>query len=333
MTPGRPVRDPLQPKPPRTMRRGLVLAVLVHVLLVVGLAISVNWKSSEPPAVEAELWSAVPKAAAPRAVEPTPEPTPEPKPAPQPTPTPPPPPPPPVRVTPAPPPQVDPQIAIEQDKRKRDEEKREQLEQQQEQQRIAKAKADKERQAKADAAQRQQDEQDRKDKLAADRKEKELEQQKAEKLAQQKAQQLAQQKAAKDAQLKQEREAQTLAAQREANLKRIMGQAGATGGENATGTELRSSGPSSTYGGRVAARVKPNIVFGGDEIPGNPTAEVEVRIGPDGTIIGRRLTKSSGAKEWDDAVLRAIDRTGTLPRDTDGRVPPSLVIAFRPRDL
>jgi colicin import membrane protein len=31
-------------------------------------------------------------------------------------------------------------------------------------------------------------------------------------------------------------------------------------------------------------------------------------------------------------VLRAIDRTDTLPRDTDGRVPPTLVISFRPRD-
>jgi colicin import membrane protein len=31
-------------------------------------------------------------------------------------------------------------------------------------------------------------------------------------------------------------------------------------------------------------------------------------------------------------VLRAIDRTGTLPRDTDGRVPPVLIITFRPND-
>jgi colicin import membrane protein len=69
-----------------------------------------------------------------------------------------------------------------------------------------------------------------------------------------------------------------------------------------------------------------------DEIPGNPSADVEVRCAPDGAIVGRRLVKSSGNKEWDDAVLRALDRTEVLPRDTDGRVPSSMVIAFRPRE-
>ena len=42
--------------------------------------------------------------------------------------------------------------------------------------------------------------------------------------------------------------------------------------------------------------------------------------------------KASGLKEWDDAVQRAIDRTQILPRDVDGRVPSTMVIAFRPRD-
>jgi colicin import membrane protein len=31
-------------------------------------------------------------------------------------------------------------------------------------------------------------------------------------------------------------------------------------------------------------------------------------------------------------VLKAIDKTERLPRDTDGRVQPSLVIGFRPKD-
>jgi colicin import membrane protein len=77
--------------------------------------------------------------------------------------------------------------------------------------------------------------------------------------------------------------------------------------------------------------IKPNILLT-DTLTGNPAAEVEVRAAPNGSIIGRRLLKSSGSKEWDEAVLRAIDRTDTLPRDTDGRVPPTLVISFRPRD-
>ena len=42
--------------------------------------------------------------------------------------------------------------------------------------------------------------------------------------------------------------------------------------------------------------------------------------------------QSSGNKAWDDAVLRAIDKTEVLPRDTDGRVPPVIVLGFRPLD-
>ena len=81
----------------------------------------------------------------------------------------------------------------------------------------------------------------------------------------------------------------------------------------------------------MAAKVKPNIVYP-DAMSGNPRAEVEVRAAPDGTIVGKRLIQPSGNKAWDEAVLRALDKTETLPRDVDGRVPSSLVIGFRPKD-
>jgi colicin import membrane protein len=118
---------------------------------------------------------------------------------------------------------------------------------------------------------------------------------------------------------------------RERNIKRILGQAEATGSADAKGAAQQSKGPSDSYPGRVRARVKPNIVFP-DAIEGNPVAEVEVRCGPDGSITSRKLVKSSGVKAWDDAVLRAIDKTEILPRDLDGRVPPSLTLVFSPRD-
>ena len=57
-----------------------------------------------------------------------------------------------------------------------------------------------------------------------------------------------------------------------------------------------------------------------------------VRAAPDGTIVGRKLIKSSGNKAWDEAVLKAIDKTAVLPRDIDGTVPPVLEINFRRRD-
>jgi colicin import membrane protein len=118
---------------------------------------------------------------------------------------------------------------------------------------------------------------------------------------------------------------------RNENLKRMQGLAGASGEENSKGTALKASGPSASYAGRIIARIKPNITFT-EDVAGNPKAEVEVRTSPDGTIISRKLLSSSGNKAWDEAVLKAIDKTATLPRDEDGRVPPILVISFRPKD-
>ena len=167
-----------------------------------------------------------------------------------------------------------------------------------------------------------------KDKVVADKRDvvkKKAEQDKQKKLAEDKR------KADEAAKRKADAEAKQLAEQREANLRRLQGLAGATGGENATGTAQRSAGPSGSYGGKVAAKVKPNIVYP-DAISGNPRAEVEVRLSPDGTIVGKKLIQSSGNKAWDDAVLRALDKTESLPRDVDGRVPSTLEIGFRPQD-
>jgi colicin import membrane protein len=136
--------------------------------------------------------------------------------------------------------------------------------------------------------------------------------------------------AAKQKALKTKEEAKKLEELRQQNLKRMAGLAG-NGDAHSTGTAAQSSGPSAGYGGKIRARIKPNITFT-DTIAGNPTAEVEVRTSPDGTIISRKLTQTSGVKSWDEAVLNAIDKTEVLPRDTDGRVPSSLVISFRPRD-
>ena len=102
------------------------------------------------------------------------------------------------------------------------------------------------------------------------------------------------------------------------------------GAPDSPGNAERSAGPTSSYAGRIRARVKPNITFS-DDVPGNPTAEVEVRMAPDGTITSRRLTKSSGVKSWDEAVLRALDKTEVLPRDIDGRVHTPLLIDFKPK--
>jgi colicin import membrane protein len=127
-----------------------------------------------------------------------------------------------------------------------------------------------------------------------------------------------------------ERQAQ-LEAERQRNIERMLGQANATGSSRATGQAAQSSGPSASYAGRLVATIRPNIVLT-DVVAGNPRAEVELRAGPDGTILRSTLRQSSGSAAWDQAVLRAIERTGKLPLDENGRVPSSLILGFRPQD-
>jgi colicin import membrane protein len=116
--------------------------------------------------------------------------------------------------------------------------------------------------------------------------------------------------------------------QREENLRRMMGQTGTGSGA----TAATEAAPSAGYRGRLIAAIRPNIVFT-DAPAGNPAAEVLVRAAPDGSVLSRQISKSSGSAAWDEAVLRAIDRTQRLPRDVDGRVPASLLIVFRTSDV
>jgi colicin import membrane protein len=114
----------------------------------------------------------------------------------------------------------------------------------------------------------------------------------------------------------------------------MLGQANATAGAgsaSSAGTAAQAGAPSAAYQGRVKAAILPNIVYTG-HAPARAVAEVEVNLAPGGTVISRRLVKRSGHPDWDEAVLRAVDRTPRLPVDSDGRVPPMLLISFRPDD-
>ena len=110
-----------------------------------------------------------------------------------------------------------------------------------------------------------------------------------------------------------------------------MGLAEATGPAGSTGKAAQTSGPSASYAGKVRGAILPNITFI-DQVSGNPQAEVEVQCAPEGTIVGVKLVKSSGLSSWDEAVQKAVLKTGKLPRDTDGHIPCPMVITFRPQD-
>ena len=296
----------LAPPPAQGLGRSLSLALVVHVMLLIALTWGIQWQNMDnTPAVEAELWSALPKAAAPPPPPPAPEPTPEP-----------PPPPPVTKVKPTPPPASrDADIAIAKQKKVEQEQKLvlEQLKLKKQAEQKEKALEQERQREKEKLAQAQRDKKELalKEQKEKERKDKERKEQEAKRAAQ---------------------EERKLQAMRDENLRRMAGMAGATGSPNATGDAMRASGPSASYGGRIIARVKPNIVFNPDDINGNPVAEVEVRTAPDGKIMSRKLIKSSGNKAWDEAVIKALDKTDTLPRDTDGTIPTMMVLGFKPRD-
>lgn len=315
------------PPAPPGLWRGLGLAVIAHALLLAALAWGVNWKT-EPLtlAAEAELWSALPQEAAPKAVAEAPDPAPEPPPPAAVTPTPPVVPPPPVPV-PAPPTVSQADIALEKEKRLLDKQREQQaaLEKQQ----AEKLKLEKLKQEQQDKLEKAKQDKLAQEKAAKDKLRREEQRALEKKLAE--AKKLKAQAQERQAAQQAKEEAARIEAQRQANLKRMAGLAGASGSDKATGSALRAAGPSAGYAGRLRARIKPNIVFT-ENIDHNPVAEVEVRTSPDGTILQRKLIKSSGVPAWDEAVLKAIDKTATLPRDTDGRVPGELLITFRPKD-
>ncbi len=294
-------------------------ALVVHALLIVALTAGIQWKQDNSLSVEAELWSAVPMAAAPKLVEveaPPPPPAPKPEPAPKPV----------VKAPEPPAPNRDADIALAK-KRKIEEEKKiqEALKAEERRKEEVKKEAEKKAKAKLEEDKRKLEAKKEEERKEKERKEKErAEKERKEKEAKKQVEQ-------KDSKASAE-EAKKLEAIRKENMKRIAGLAGASGNENATGTAMKSSGPSDTYGGRIRAKVKPNITFDPSSVVGNPAAEVEVRCAPDGTIVGKKLVKSSGNSAWDNAVLKAIDKTEILPRDTDGRVHSPLLLVFKPND-
>ena len=274
---------------------GLSLAIAAHALLVLALSWGVSWNSKAPDGIQAELWSAVPQIAAPPApnIEPVKPTLPKPSKAA-------------AKAEPSRPPQQtaparpaeqglrDAQIAIEKARRELD------------------ARAEKKRkEAELDRL-----------KLREKEREKEKEKEKEKKVE-------AEKQKAEERQQKEQTE--KIEANRLKYLKRLQEQAVA-GAEPSTGLAARTSGGiSASYAGRVRAAVIPNII-NIHSFVGNPTAEVKVTLAPDGRILSQNITKPSGISDWDEAVLRAIERTKVLPRQDDGSVPPYLILTLSPKN-
>ncbi len=330
--------------------RALLLALLVHFLLLLALTWGVTWRSTpQDDAIEAELWSAIPEPVAQRNEEPLP-PT-EVKPETPPKPVEPVKPPPPSTAQPALPDKakIEADIAIEKQKKKDALERDRQIELEkkaakakEEEVRLKEAsakKAEEEKEKKA-AQEREntkrQEEQKRKDDEARAKEEaKRKEEDEAKRLEEES-------KHKEETAKRKEEEAKRLLEEkketeqrRQEQIKRLKGLGEASTGPTDKASAAKASAPSGTYLGRLRARVRPNITFPESQlqaVKGNPEAEVEVTCSATGEILSQKLIRSSGNPAWDAAVMNAIEKTGTLPRDENGNMPPKISFGFKPRD-
>jgi len=289
------------PPPQPAAVRAFALAILAHVLLMLALTWGINWNhKSEDVAAEAELWSGVPQQAAPKVVTAPPLPRPAPP------------------VAKVEPPSVPvpkaPDIALEREKKKQEQAERRQEEL--------------EREKKLEARKKR-EELELEKKLEARKQQEELKRQAVagQKAIEEKKKKEEQAKAAKE---KAREQAETKLAQalREDQMSRMRNLAGAGPGDKSSSG---AGGPSASYAAKIAARIRPHIRHPQD-VPGNPPVVIEVKTSPDGTIVGQRVVKSSGYSAWDESAIRAIIATGSIPRDTDGRVHSPIEVSVRQRD-
>jgi colicin import membrane protein len=96
-----------------------------------------------------------------------------------------------------------------------------------------------------------------------------------------------------------------------------------------------SSGYDSGYANRLRERIKPYILFPESDLlltQGNPVAEIQVMCDQSGKILSWEMTRSSGNDAWDNSVMKAVEKTGTLPLDENGYIPPRISFSFRPKN-
>ena len=352
--------------------RALLLALLVHFLLLLALTWGVTWRSTpQDDAVEAELWSAIPEPVAQRNEEPAPPTEIKPETPPKPVEPVKPPPPSTAQPALPDKAKIEADIAIEKHKKKDALERDRQIELEkktakakEEEVRLKEAsakKAEEEKEKKAaqerenakrEEEQKKRNEDEARAKEEAKRKEEDEakrlieESKQKEELAKQK-EELAKRKEEEakrkeeEAKRKEEETKRLLEEKKEAEqrrqeqVKRLKGLGEASTGPTDKATAAKASAPSGTYLGRLRAKVRPNITFAESQlqtVKGNPEAEVEVTCSATGEITGKKLIRSSGNPAWDAAVMNAIEKTGTLPRDENGNMPPKISFGFRPRD-
>ena len=302
-----PADAPFVSRPGSNLAAG-VLALGVHAMFVLLLVFGVSWQTQHPAPVMVDLWEALPEIT-PTDVQP-PEPLPEPEivppPAPEPVPE-------PVKAEPLPKPVVSeppapkvPDIALEKKKAEAARVKALKAMQAAEEKALEEA-ARTEAEAMKKARDKQLAEQKKRE-LMRQMEEEELMQRMADEAA---ASELRQTKLAA-AQAKQA-EARAAASQRQAELVRVVG----------------------VHRDMISAKVRGNTRLP-DTLKGNPEVRCLVTLLPTGEVQKVRVTQSSGNAAYDEAVVRAIEKSSPLPlpsdRDARAAFVPELSFVHRPKE-
>jgi colicin import membrane protein len=138
-------------------------------------------------------------------------------------------------------------------------------------------------------------------------------------------------KAAAPAETKANAAAEKVRADQLARLRAAAGAEGGSGGSSGSGVGGGGNAPPG-WTDKVVKKVKPLIVFNPESISGNPAAVVKVNLAPDGAILSTDLVSSSGNAGWDRAVLLALTRAESLPKDDNGKIPQREVkLTFKPK--
>ena len=211
--------------------------------------------------------------------------------------------PPPKPVEKEPPPPKAPDIALEKKKAEVDRLKKQRAEQAAEEQAKAVEKARAEEKAKAEAA-----------RVAREKQ-----------VAEQKRQALLRQMEAED--MKQQLAADTAA--NEARLARL------TQARAASKRQAEVASVVGEYRDQISAKVRGNTRLP-DNLKGNPQVRCLVKLLPTGEVLSVRVTQSSGNPAYDDAVVRAIEKSSPLPlpsdRDARAAFVPELSFIHRPKE-
>ena len=92
----------------------------------------------------------------------------------------------------------------------------------------------------------------------------------------------------------------------------------------------KTSEQQAEYAKKVAEVVRSNLVLL-DSVAENSTAVVDIHVSRFGDVISYDLTQRSGSAIWDQAVLRALEKTERLPLDFNQTIPSRIEMAFRPK--